>query len=110
MPEKEYRFMLIRSLPVGAAAGGTTVLGNAIAVTLLYGKTGYPSSFIAHLITSMLLGMLFFPLLVILLDSIATRLNLPAYLTRPPADINPELDNIQLPIETASGRRRRRKR
>ena len=108
MPGKEYRYMLIRSLPSGAVSAGTAVLGNAAAISLLYGKTGYPSSIIAHLMTAMIFGMLFFPALIVILDAISSRLNLPAYLTRLPADINPELDNARISIETATGRRRKK--
>jgi len=109
IPAREYRNSLIRSLPVGAAAEGVFVLANAAAISCIWGKTGYPSGIPAHLMTAMLFGMLCFPGLTILLDTIAATLNLPRYLVSAPEDILPQnnpLDDV--PVETASRRRRRK--
>ena len=107
MPEKEYRDQLYRSVFAGAAASGVFMLGNAAAVFLLYGKTGYPSGILAQFATFMLTGICGFPVLILFLDAIAQKLNLPVYLTKLPADIA-KLEKPEIEIETASGRRRKK--
>ena len=56
---------------------------------------------------SLLFGAITYPLIVLLLDAIAVKLNLPGYLTKLPADLE-KLEHPELPIETATGRRRRK--
>ncbi|MBR7103565.1 MAG: hypothetical protein IKC65_01345 [Lentisphaeria bacterium] len=109
LPPREHRSMLIRSLPAGAAASGVFVLGNAAAVSAIYGKSGYPSSIIVHLVTAMIAGVIFFPILIILLDALALKLNLPLYLAKAGADINPDSGRDErIPIETATRHRRKK--
>ena len=107
MPKKEYRYQLYRSLFSGAATGGVFVLGNAAAIFMLYGKTGYPSGILSQFAASMLFGVCSFPVLVLVLDSLAKKINLPGYLAKLPADMA-ELDKPEIEIETATGRRRRK--
>lgn len=107
MPRKEYRYLLSRSLLSGAVAGSVFVLGNALAVVLLFGQSGYPSSLLAQTAGSMLFGVCSFPLLIVGLDCAAEKINLPGYLTKLPADLA-NLDKPEIDIETASGRRRKK--
>ena len=109
MPRKAYRHLLHRSLFSGAIAGGVFVLGNAVPVARLYGlnTTGYPSSIASQIAGSMLFGVCVFPLLIIGLDNLAGKINLPGYLTKSPADVA-NLDRPEINIETASGRRRKK--
>ena len=107
MPKKEYRDQLYRSVFAGAAASGVFMLGNAAAVSLLYGKTGYPAGILAQFATSILTGTCGFPILILCLDTIAGKLNLPGYLTKLPADVA-KLEKPEIEIETASGRRRKK--
>ena len=107
MPAKEYRFMLARSIPAGAVSSCVYVTGTIIAVSILYGKSGYPAGITALLTGSLLFGSICFPLLILLLDFIAVKLHLPGYLTKLPADLD-KLENPELEIETATGRRRRK--
>ena len=108
MPRKEFRGSLLRSLPAGAAAEGVFVLANAVAVTCICGRTGYPSSLAAHLATAMLFGMLCFPGVTVLFDALASLLNLPRYMASDPEDLLVRAETPPaIPVETASGRRRR---
>lgn len=109
IPAKEHRSMLIRSLPAGAVSAGTFVLGNALAISMICGKSGYPSSLIVHLVTAMFFGTIAFPAVVIMLDALALKLNLPLYLAKAATDINPDSGRDErIPIETASRRRQKR--
>jgi hypothetical protein len=107
MPSKEYRFVLLRSLPAGAVTSCVYVTGTVTAVGILYGKSGYPAGIAAMISGSLLFGAITYPLIVLLLDAIAVKLNLPGYLTKLPADLE-KLEHPELPIETATGRRRRK--
>ena len=107
MPRKAYRYQLYRSLLSGAVTAGVFVLGNAVASALLSGQNGYPSSTASQIAGSMIFGVCCFPLLIIGLDHLAEKINLPGYLTKLPADVA-NLDRPEINIETASGRRRKK--
>ena len=109
VPDTEHRTVLTRSLPAGAVACGVFVISNAVTLNCIYGKSGYPSSVVAHLITSMLSGLICYPLMIIILDAISARLDLQKYLSGNPADISIANSSTgHLPYETASGRRKRK--
>lgn len=110
VPEKEYRHELLRSLPAGAVSGGIFVVCNAIAIWCIYGKAGYPAGVFPQLICAMLAGVIIFPVIIVILDTVALRLNLPRYLIKKGSGIN-ESSNFTpppIPIETASRRRRKK--
>lgn len=107
MPRKAYRYQLYRSLLSGAVTAGVFVLGNAVASALLSGQNGYPAGTVTQIAGSMIFGVCCFPLLIIGLDYLAEKINLPGYLAKQPADVA-NLDKPEINIETASGRRRQK--
>ena len=102
IPPRELRGKLFRSLPAGAITSGCFVLGNAAAISCMYGKSGYPSSVLVHLIASMIFGVLAFPAQIIILDAISLKLHQPVYLTRK----NPAAFDDELNVEPAPDCRR----
>ena len=106
MPSKEYRWQLFRSLPAGTVAGCISAVGSMSAVSLLYGKSGHPG-IAATTVGALFFGLCIFPSQILLFDFIAGKLDLPGYLTKLPADMD-RLENPEIEIETASGRRRRK--